>query len=155
MINEKWKSIESLRITDRDYSGMRYSMSYAKRHKNKKDMYAQGGTKSVAIEESIHIKKEIDGSIVYQVKGRDHLKDAFRNYNTQFGGFHSEDNGEFGGDLITPSGVKIAGNFKYVFDLQDKVYAISTLGHLVIASTSIYRFDKECSLAVYTEQRTG
>ena len=122
MNNEKWKSIESLRKADRDYSGMHYSMSYGKKHKNRKDMYAQYGTKSVAIEESVHIKRDNDGSIVYEVRGREHLEEGTGHYNTQFGVFRSVDNGEFGGVLITPSGEKIAGNFKYVFDIQDKVY---------------------------------
>lgn len=45
--------------------------------------------------------------------------------------------------MTSPAGKTISGNFKYVFDLKDKVYAISTLRHLDIASTSIYRFDND------------
>ncbi len=80
MGNQKWKSIELLCITNRDYSGMQYSMSYAKKHKNKEDMYAQCGTKSVAIEEAIHIKKDDNGVIVYEERGRERLEEGTGDY---------------------------------------------------------------------------
>ena len=67
-------------------------------------MYAQCGKSSVATEESVHIKKDTNGAIVYQVSGRDHSGEGNSDYNTQFGVFHSEDHGEFSGELTSPVG---------------------------------------------------
>ena len=58
----------------------------------------------------------------------------------KFGVFCSVDQGEFGGELVTPSGEKLGGNYKYIFDLKDKVYAISSSSHMTIAHTTIYEF---------------
>ncbi len=55
--------------------------------------------------------------------------------------FHSVDNGEFGGEVVTPAGNNVGGHYKFVFDLEDKVYAISSFEHLFMANTSITRFD--------------
>lgn len=138
MADDKWRSIDELRVTDRDYSGMYYSMDYAYVHKNCRNFQASFGNK-IKIIENIHVKKGDDGSILYRLEDR-HCADMISRFNTQFGTYVSKDEGEFGGILIAPDGESISGNFKYVFDLGDKVYAISTMGHLTIAHTTIYCF---------------
>ncbi len=122
---------------------MSYSYDYAKEHKNWIDCYYYtGGSDPVAgIEEGIHLKREINGTILYQVRGRNRSDESIRDFETQFGTFHSEDRGEFGGELITPTGKTVQGNYRYVFDLKDKVYAVSTMAHLVTANTAIECFD--------------
>lgn len=55
----------------------------------------------------------------------------------------SHDYGEFGGVLETPGG-EIDGNFCDVFELGDRVYAVDSLSHLGLASTTIYSFDCDC-----------
>lgn len=51
--------------------------------------------------------------------------------------------GEFGGALETPGG-EIDGNFCDVFEFGDRVYAVDSLSHLGLASTTIYSFDRDC-----------
>lgn len=43
----------------------------------------------------------------------------------------------------TPGG-EIDGNFCDVFELGDRVYAVDSLSHLGLASTTIYSFDRDC-----------
>ena len=135
-----WKPITELREVNGDYSGSYYSAEYAKNNKNMKDMYAGVGESTVAIAENVIIKRDSSQGIVYKIKGRDFDKKYKREFKTQFGVFYSEDQGEFGGELTTPSGKKIGGNYKYIFDLKDKVYAISSSSHMTLAHTAIYEF---------------
>ena len=51
--------------------------------------------------------------------------------------------GEFGGALETPGG-EIDGNFCDVFEFGDRVYAVDSLSHLGLVSTTIYSFDRDC-----------
>lgn len=55
----------------------------------------------------------------------------------------SRDYGEFGGVLETPGG-EINGNFCDVFEAGGKIYAVDSLSHLGLASTTIYSFDRDC-----------
>ncbi len=140
---KEWKKLDSLRTVGQDLSGMHYSKTYAKEHKNMRSWYSAVGDKSIGIEEAVHIRKDSDGEIYYQVVGRDMEDKSVRYFNTQYGVFHSEDNGEFGGELTTPGGNKIGGHYEYIFDLHDKVYAISSFSHLMIGQVSIRRFDND------------
>lgn len=51
------------------------------------------------------------------------------------------DYGEFGGVLETPGG-EINGNFCDVFEAGGKIYAVDSLSHLDLASTTVYSFDR-------------
>lgn len=62
---------------------------------------------------------------------------------TSAGTFVSRDYGEFGGVLETPGG-EINGNFCDVFEAGGKIYAVDSLSHLGLASTTIYSFDRAC-----------
>ena len=55
----------------------------------------------------------------------------------------SHDYGEFGGVLETPGG-EINGNFCDVFEAGGKIYAVDSLSHLGLASTTVYSFDRGC-----------
>ena len=145
-----WRPISELRKTDRDYSGMNYPYDYAKKHKDLDDVYSSicsdRDTRSVGVIERIEIRRVDSGEIQYRVTGIDRSEyTPSREFNTQLGCFVSEDNSEFGGSLTIPSGKRIGGNFRYVFDAGKMVYAISTLSHLTVRSASIYQFinDKE------------
>ncbi len=59
------------------------------------------------------------------------------------GTFVSRDYGEFGGALETPGG-EINGNFCDIFEAGGKIYAVDSLSHLGLASTTIYSFDRDC-----------
>lgn len=59
------------------------------------------------------------------------------------GNFVSRDYGEFGGVLETPGG-EINGNFCDVFEAGGKIYAVDSLSHLGLVSTTVYSFDRGC-----------
>lgn len=146
-IENGWKDINKLRIVDRDYSGLRYSFEYIMNNKSENDIYcgtgsADGKWSKAAVAEQMELKRAQDGSIKYRVIGRDMKNSSVRNFDTQYGVFQSTDNGEFGGFIKLPNGKKISGNFKYVFDVGDKVYAISSLAHMMSAGTCIYQINK-------------
>lgn len=135
-----WNTINNLRETGRSYCGMLYSCDYAKKYKNMADEHCSCRGK-VGIAEQIYLKRGENGELLYLVAGRDKSMPHDREFTTQFGLFHSDDRGEFGGDMTTPSGKKVGGNFRYVFDFKDKAYAVSTGSHIAIAHTEVYRFD--------------
>lgn len=64
-------------------------------------------------------------------------------FKTSVGNFVSRDYGEFGGVLETPGG-EINGNFCDIFEAGGKIYAVDSLSHLGLASTTIYSFDCDC-----------
>lgn len=71
------------------------------------------------------------------------------------GTFVSRDYGEFGGALETPGG-EINGNFCDVFELGDRVYAVDSLSHLGLASTTVYSFDRGCKYhKIFSDENLG
>ena len=152
-----WRDITELRKTDRDYSGLRYSFEYIKNNKHENNIYcgtgsADGKWSRAAVAEQIELKRTHEGGIKYRVIGKDAEKSSVKEFNTQYGIFKSTDNGEFGGSIKLPNGREISGNFKYVFDVGVKVYAISSSAHMMSASTCIYQINK--SLEYTTEYIT-
>ncbi len=63
-------------------------------------------------------------------------------FETSIGQFISHDNGEFGGELITPKEI-LGGNFVDIFELDGVVYGIDSCNHMCIGHTNIYIFDKD------------
>ncbi len=152
----EWKSISELRPAQMDYSGLHYSYEYAKKNKNLEDIcvgmgYMDGGYKSVSVLEAIEIKRDKEKGIVYRVVGRENSDASHKEFDTRFGRYISDDHREFGGELVTPSGRKIGGNFTNVFDLGDRVYAIDSHAHLTIAGFNLYCFDNgENAICIYS-----
>lgn len=67
----------------------------------------------------------------------------------------SRNHGEFGGALETPGG-EINGNFCDVFELGDRVYAVDSLSHLGLASTTVYSFDRGCKYhKIFSDENLG
>lgn len=76
-------------------------------------------------------------------------------FKTSVGNFVSRDHGEFGGALETPGG-EINGNFCDVFELGDRVYAVDSLSHLGLASTTVYSFDRGCKYhKIFSDENLG
>ena len=122
--NEEWKNIDDMRIADRDYSGMSYTIEYAENNKNKGDWWSRTGA-TCWVEEAVRIRRGNNREILYQITGRDY-GDHPTDFNTQFGVFHSEDNGEFGGEVVTPEGNNdIVNNGWHFFLKQTGTYAAS------------------------------
>ena len=67
----------------------------------------------------------------------------------------SRDYGEFGGALKTPGG-EINGNFCDIFEAGGKIYAVDSLSHLGLASTTIYSFDCDCKYhKIFSDENLG
>lgn len=76
-------------------------------------------------------------------------------FKTSVGNFVSRNHDEFGGALETPGG-EIDGNFCDVFELGDRVYAVDSLSHLGLASTTIYSFDRGCKYhKIFSDENLG
>ena len=67
----------------------------------------------------------------------------------------SRDYGEFGGALKTPGG-EINGNFCDIFEAGGKIYAVDSLSHLGLASTTVYYFDRGCKYhKIFSDETLG
>lgn len=67
----------------------------------------------------------------------------------------SRDYGEFGGVLETPGG-EINGNFCDVFEAGGKIYAVDSLSHLGLVSTTVYSFDRGCKYhKIFSDENLG
>ena len=67
----------------------------------------------------------------------------------------SRDYGEFGGALKTPGG-EINGNFCDILEVCGKIYAVDSLSHLGLASTTIYSFDCDCKYhKIFSDENLG
>ena len=145
----KWNPISALREVERNYSGWAYSYKYARVHelltpwRNEYDM-ADGG-RMVYIPEPIALRLG-NNDVEWRV---DPIREvSLPDFKTQFGVFHSVNRGEFGGKLETPSGLVASGNFDYVFDFGDNVYAIDSLRHMGTYHFGLYEFSSadKCEL---------
>ena len=144
-MNEKlqlWLPICKLRKIDVNLSGEYYTYEWAESHNliEKTCGEAWGKIHTVFILEPIEIRMTQDGNIEYRIIEECRVNHR-SNYNTDFGVFHSDDRGEFGGTLILPFGGRVNGNFSEVFDFRNKVYAIDSLCHMGMGHFKLYEFN--------------
>lgn len=139
----KWQKLNELRKTDPRISGRYYTTKFLETYRP--DFYSEGYS---FFPEFVEVAK-INGEIVCRLAEPD-IPDEDMPFDsdecvfkTSVGNFVSRDHGEFGGVLETPRG-EINGNFCDVFELGDRVYAVDSLSHLGLASTTIYSFDRDC-----------
>lgn len=140
---KKWQKLNELRKTDPRISGGYYTTEFLKKYRP--DFYSEGYG---FFPEFVEVAK-INGEIVCRLAEPD-IPDEDAPFDsdecvfeTSVGNFVSRNHGEFGGVLETPGG-EINGNFCDVFDLGDRVYAVDSLNHLSLASTTVYSFDRGC-----------
>lgn len=139
----KWQKLNELRRTDPHICGGYYTKNFLKTYRP--DFYAEGYD---FFPEFVRVAEK-DGEIVCRLAEPD-IPDEDTPFDsdecvfkTSVGNFVSRNHGEFGGVLETPGG-EIDGNFCDVFELGDRVYAVDSLSHLGLASTTIYSFDRDC-----------
>lgn len=139
----KWQKLNELRKTDPRISGGYYTTEFLKTYRP--DFYAEGYD---FFPEFVRVAEK-DGEIFCRleeaiVPDEDAPVDSDEcMLETSAGNFVSRSHGEFGGTLETPGG-EIDGNFCDVFELGDRVYAVDSLSHLGLASTTVYSFDRGC-----------
>lgn len=139
---QPWLPVSKLRKIDINISGEAYTYDWAKNHNLLEKKCGEAWVKlhTVFILEPIEIRMNKDGNIEYRTT-EEYNKNHRSDFHTDFGMFHSDDRGEFGGELILPVGGRLGGNFIDVFDFQNKVYAIDSICHMMMGNFSLYEFN--------------
>lgn len=139
----QWHKLDELRRTNPRICGGYYTKNFLKTYRS--DFYAEGYD---FFPEFVRVAEK-DGEIVCRLAEPD-IPDEDTPFDidecvfkTSVGNFVFRNHGEFGGALKTPGG-EIDGNFCDVFELGYRVYAVDSLSHLGLASTTIYSFDRDC-----------
>lgn len=151
----QWQKLNELRKTDPRISGGYYTTEFLKTYRP--DFYSEGYS---FFPEFVEVAK-INGEIFCRleeanVPDEDAPVDSDEcMLETSVGNFVSRNHGEFGGALETPGG-EIDGNFCDVFELGDRVYAVDSLSHLGLASTTVYSFDRGCKYhKIFSDENLG
>ncbi len=151
----QWQKLNELRRTDPHICGGYYTKNFLKTYRP--DFYSEGYS---FFPEFVEVAK-INGEIVCRLAEPD-IPDEDTPFDidecvfkTSVGNFVSRNHGEFGGTLETPGG-EIDGNFCDVFELGDRVYAVDSLSHLGLASTTVYSFDRGCKYhKIFSDENLG
>lgn len=151
----QWQKLNELRKTDPRISGGYYTKNFLKTYRA--DFYAEGYD---FFPEFVRVAEK-DGEIFCRLEEPD-IPDEDMPFDsdecvfeTSVGNFVSRDHGEFGGVIETPGG-EIDGNFCDVFELGDRVYAVDSLSHLGLASTTVYSFDRGCKYhKIFSDENLG
>lgn len=146
----KWQKLNELRKTDPHISGGYYMTEFLKTYRP--DFYSEGYS---FFPEFVEVAK-INGEIVCRLAELD-IPDEDTPFDinecvfkTSVGTF-----GEFRGALKTPGG-EINGNFCDIFEAGGKIYAVDSLSHLGLASTTIYSFDRDCKYhKIFSDENLG
>ncbi len=139
----QWQKLDELRKIDPHICGGYYAKNFLKTYRP--DFYAEGYD---FFPEFVRVAEK-DGEIICRleeaiVPDEDAPIDSGEcMLETSLGTFVSRDYGEFGGALETPGG-EINGNFCDIFEAGGKIYAVDSLSHLGLASTTVYSFDRDC-----------
>ena len=151
----QWQKLDELRRTDPRISGGYYTTEFLKTYRP--DFYSEGYS---FFPEFVEVAK-INGEFVCRlaepdIPDEDTLFDIDECvFKTSVGNFVSRDYGEFGDVLETPGG-EINGNFCDIFEAGGKIYAVDSLSHLGLASTTIYSFDRGCKYhKIFSDENLG
>lgn len=151
----QWQKLDELRRTDPHICGGYYTKNFLKTYRP--DFYAEGYD---FFPEFVRVAEK-NGEIVCRLAEPD-IPDEDTPFDidecvfkTSVGNFVSRNHGEFGGALETPGG-EIDGNFCDVFELGDRVYAVDSLSHLGLVSTTVYSFDRGCKYhKIFSDENLG
>lgn len=141
----EWKCINELKEINESLANRSYSMEYLDENglldEHGYHMWNHFGISSYLVNEPLQITLE-NNEVVWRRDDSLRNSESLKEYETCYGMFVSDDRGEFGGILKTPF-VVLDGNFKDVFDFQEKVYAIDSLSHMMSLHFSLYEFDED------------
>lgn len=143
-MSNSWKTIKELRETSIDISGGYYSEKYVDKYnlseKWRAKCYAENS--SMWVPEAVEVTIDSNLEILYRIKhvGSRNKKQKEK-FKTSLGTFILNNQGEFGGELITPKET-LHGNFEAVFECDGFVYAIDSCDHMCMGHIKIYTFSK-------------
>lgn len=151
----QWQKLDELRRTDPHICGGYYTKNFLKTYRP--DFYSEGYS---FFPEFVEVAK-VNGEIICRLD-EPNIPDEDTPFDsdecvleTSVGNFVSRNHGEFGGALETPGG-EIDGNFCDVFELGDRVYAVDSLSHLGLVSTTVYSFDRGCKYhKIFSDENLG
>lgn len=151
----QWQKLDELRRTDPHICGGYYTKNFLKTYRP--DFYSEGYS---FFPEFVEVAK-VNGEIICRLD-EPNIPDEDTPFDsdecvleTSVGNFVSRDHGEFGGVLETPRG-EINGNFCDVFELGGRVYAVDSLSHLGLVSTTVYSFDRGCKYhKIFSDEDLG
>ena len=150
MDTKEWEEIKDLKLIDRFISGQSYSLDFAEQYmpqeKERIKRLRRAKCDKIQILEFMELKLSEDGSVLWCKSGDKQTWENPKVFETQFGKFVSDNQGEFGGQLQTPYSV-VSGNFRDVFDYKDKVYAIDSLEHM-LRTITVYEILRDGSMNV-------
>ena len=151
----QWQKLDELRQTDPRICGGYYTKNFLETYRP--DFYAEGYN---FFPEFVKVAEK-DGEIFCRleeanVPDEDAPIDSDEcMFETSVGNFVSRNHGEFGGVLETPGG-EIDGNFCDIFEAGGKIYAVDSLSHLGLASTTVYSFDRGCKYhKIFSDENLG
>ena len=141
-MEKPWKLFKELRQVDTNYSGLSYSYEMAECLGILENRYFESfvGIHTVGVNENLEICLDEKGRLLYRLVEKSELKGINKEFDTQFGVFMNNNQGEFGGELITPDRIRVRGNFVDVVDCGKRMYAIDSLNHLGIAHFRLLEF---------------
>ena len=151
-VNELRKTFD---LCGKMYSGEFYDSLNEKDDKNVSS-YEYNNNHVIALfrQEFIKVMESEFGDLIWESIEQKPVHKYEFDFQSSLGLFRSEDRGEFGGVLITPKSM-LHGNFRNLFEFNNKVYAIDSLNHMGIGHTRIYEFDKslDANILFETESR--
>lgn len=138
----QWKLFDELRKVDKNYSGLNYSYEMAERLGILEDRYLESFVEkhTVGVNEKLEICLDEKRSLYYRLVEKSERKGINKEFKTQFGVFVNNNQGEFGGELMTSAGIRVSGNFVDVVDYEKRVYAIDSHNHLGVAHFRLLEF---------------
>lgn len=146
-VNELRKTFD---LCGKMYSGKFYDSLHEKDDKNVK-AYSYKDNQVIALfrQEFIKVMKSEFGDLSWKAIEQKPVHEYEFDFQSSLGLFRSVDRGEFGGTLITPKGT-MYGNFRNLFEFNNKVYAVDSLNHGG-GHTRIYEFDKSLNANILFE----
>lgn len=139
-VNELRKTVN---LCGKMYSGNYFYSLYEKDDKNVRAKSCFNN-QIIALfsQEYIEVIQSESGELTWRAVEQLPVQESEFDFQSSLGLFRSIDRGEFGGRLITPK-TTMHGNFRNLFEFNNKVYAIDSLNHLGVGHTRIYEFDKD------------
>ena len=150
--------VSELRKTD-DLCGKMYSSAFHDVIYEEDDekgmglLYTDDHVTAIFRTECIEVMHSESGELLWKAVGKLPEYENEFEFQSSLGLFHSKNDGEFGGTLITPKET-LNGNFVRLFEFQGKVYAIDSLCHLGIGRTRIYEFDQDLNATLLYETQS-
>ena len=145
MSKRKWHELEELTEIQEDICDFPYTVDYVKEHGISCDTCDR---EVVQTWQPCELMKNTDGKIYWRAGKHEtgiHWHVAPDRVQTSMGEFVNENHGEFGGELVTPFGETVEGNFEGIIEWSGNVYAAESLNHFGPSHCRVVEFQPDGS----------